>query len=281
MSNEDRRLNENAEFSQRPAPPRGWAYRTGPTDEEYRRRAAEMGVTDLVIAARTQPPAAETSADTEEDVTASPISEADPLPRQRRPRIHTAWFRPNSRRYMGPRHRRDQQLTQQWERDQRRSRIAPLLQQMYHLSPIDAVVRFSQQNILNSAKYTGIINEFKTRLQQINQQFQEEVQNVPTTSLDFEKLVNEKYFEVCRARFDAWTHIFRCWKIAFSHWERMVWDHYEVLFPLIGPSGVCEWERSGKFFEFSDPNYEVVHNYILVVVPKRIRDLFKIIENLD
>ena len=274
MSN-DTQLIENSEFSQRrPAPPRGWAYRTGPTDAEYRRRAAEMGVTDLVIAARTQPPAAETSADTEEDVTASPISEADPLPRQRRPRTHTAWRRPNSRRYMAPVHRRDQQLTRQWRRDQINSRIAPLLQHMYSLGPIDAVVRFAEQHIINSPRYIQAIECFKIQQHSIQEQFAEQVQSIPTTSMDFQQIVNEKYFEQCRNRFETWHELFLCWKVAFGHWLQIVDDHYNYLFSE-------NLTEDGKFFPLADQRYEELHNYVLIIMPRRIRMIFKVIENLE
>ena len=272
-------LIENERFSQvRPAPPRGWAYRTGPTDEEYRRRAAEMGVTDLVIAARTQPPAAEEDTETTEDITASPISEADPLPQQtqqqRRPRIHTAWRRPNSRRYMAPVHRRDQQLTRQWLRDQSRSNIAPLLQHMYSLGPIDAVIKFAQQHIINSPRYVQAIECCKIQMQSIQEQFAEQVQQVPMHSKDFETIVNEKYFEQCRNRFETWHELFLCWKVAFGHWLQIVDDHYNYLFSE-------NLTEDGKFFPLADQRYEELHNYVLIIMPRRIRMIFKVIENLE
>ena len=291
---------ENSEFSQvRPAPPRGWAYRTGPTDAEYRRRAAEMGVTDLVIAARRQPPAAEEDTETTEDITASPISEADPLPqqtqqqrrprihtasspiseadplpRQRRPRTHTAWRRPNSRRYMAPVHRRDQQLTRQWLRDQSRSNIAPLLQHMYSLGPIDAVIKFAQQHIINSPRYVQAIECCKIQMQSIQEQFAEQVQQVPMHSKDFETIVNEKYFEQCRNRFETWHELFLCWKVAFGHWLQIVDDHYNYLFSE-------NLTEDGKFFPLADQRYEELHNYVLIIMPRRIRMIFKVIENLE
>ena len=272
-------LIENSEFSQvRPAPPRGWAYRTGPTDAEYRRRAAEMGVTDLVIAARTQPPAAAEDTETAEDITASPISEADPLPRQtqqqRRPRIHTAWRRPNSRRYMAPVHRRDQQLTRQWLRDQTRSNIAPLLQHMYNMEPIDAVVKFCLQHIINSPRYVQAIECFKIQQHSIQEQFAEQVQSIPTTSMDFQQIVNEKYFEQCRNRFDTWHELFLCWKVAFGHWLQIVDDHYNYLFNN-------DPQEDPKFFPLADQRYEELHNYVLIIMPRRIRMIFKVIENLE
>ena len=266
---------ENAEFSQRrPVPPRGWAYRTGPTDAEYQAWLAAHNLTVIATAARTEPPAAETSTDTEEDVMASPPSEADPVPQQRRPRTHTAWRRPNSRRYMGPRHRMDQQLTRQWRRDQTRSNIAPLLQHMYSLGPIDAVIKFAQQHIINSPRYVQAIECCKIQMQRIQEQFAEQVQQVPMHSKDFETIVNEKYFEQCRNRFETWNELFLCWKVAFGHWQQLVEDHFNYVFNN-------DPQEDPKFFPLADPRYEELHNYVLIIMPRRIRMIFKVIENLE